>query len=281
MKVFICTNAEQDIAAKVSKNLLHEKTSLDINDIEILYESDFGELQNIQGQRYLRSGKWNVYKSNDMQSFTFLRFKVPELMNYEGHALVIDPDIFIVKDKLSDLTEMIGKNDILCRKGIKSGNFASSLMFLNCSNLKHWDTSYFIESLMNGSIDYDQLINLTFSNHKIKLLQNCWNDFDNFDEKTIFVHTTQKITQPWRAGLKLNSYIPPLFGFINRDFIYRVLKKPLKIGVDHPNIEISRLFFKSLSAAITSGAIKHNDLNNAIRKSFIRKDILEALERFS
>ena len=37
-----------------------------------------------------------------MQSFT-LRFAIPELMSFDGQALVIDPDIFLIKDAIGEV----------------------------------------------------------------------------------------------------------------------------------------------------------------------------------
>ena len=46
----------------------------------------------------------------DLQSFTPLRFMPPQLMGYEGRAIVVDPDVFAVGDVHELLTrDMEGK----------------------------------------------------------------------------------------------------------------------------------------------------------------------------
>ena len=40
-------------------------------------------------------------------------------MNYQGRALVIDPDIFLVRRGIDELDKLLLDNHILCRKGIK------------------------------------------------------------------------------------------------------------------------------------------------------------------
>ena len=44
----------------------------------------------------------------DLQSFTPLRFMPPQLMGYEGRAIVIDPDVFAVGDVYELLTPRHG-----------------------------------------------------------------------------------------------------------------------------------------------------------------------------
>src|SRR5262249_48606740 len=45
-----------------------------------------------RGQSYLREGERAVWRYDDLQSFTPLRFLPPELMGHRGRALVVDPD---------------------------------------------------------------------------------------------------------------------------------------------------------------------------------------------
>lgn len=273
MKTFICTNDEQLIPAKISRHILLKYTNLKPEDITILNESSFNELHDLYGSKYLRSGKWEIWNSTDMQRFTLLRFLVPELMSFSGHAIVMDPDIFLVKNKLPSLMEKISSTDVLCRKGVKENTNASSLMVLNCQNLRHWKLPNLIRMLKDGALDYDDLINIRFGAHRISYLDNSWNDFDNLDENTIFLHTTQKITQPWRKGLKMNSYVPKIFGIFKRDLIYRILKKPLRVGVEHPNEAINDLFFRYMRDAYKEKIISDDDIKIAIQKKFLRQDI--------
>ena len=109
------------------------------------------------------------------------------------------------------------------------------------------------------------------------LIESYWNDFDNLSKNTIFLHTTQKVTQPWRKGLTLNSYIPPILGFIKRDFIYKMLNKPLNIGVDHPNRKINDLFLSQLRSCVIENSISKSELEIAVSNGYIRKDIFQKI----
>ena len=76
--------------------------------------------------------------NEDLQSFTPLRFAPPQLMNYQGRAVVMDPDIFAIGDIWELLNRDMEGAAIMCRpksgrKGRK-GAFASSVMLLDCAN---------------------------------------------------------------------------------------------------------------------------------------------------
>ena len=51
-----------------------------------------------------------IWRNDDLQSFTPLRFLPPQLMGYQGRAVVIDPDIFATGDIWELLSrDMAGK----------------------------------------------------------------------------------------------------------------------------------------------------------------------------
>ena len=91
-KIYICTNDEQLLCAKLAKFIIEKVNTHPINSIEIVHNRSFPVLKELSNQEYLRKGKREIYSPNDMQSFTFLRFAIPELMSFDGQALVIDPD---------------------------------------------------------------------------------------------------------------------------------------------------------------------------------------------
>ena len=92
-------------------------------EIEIINEKNFNQLDRIKGEKYLRNKKWTEFRSDDMQRFTLLRYAIPELMGYKGEALVIDPDIFLVKNKLDELMPMLKDNALICRALYKNERF--------------------------------------------------------------------------------------------------------------------------------------------------------------
>ena len=118
------------------------------------------------------------------------------------------------------------------------------------------------------------------SERKIGILETKWNEFDIIKEDTILLHTTEKITQPWRVGLELNSLITPLFYIFPRAPIYKLFGRNLTIGRDHPRKSVTRFFFNELSNCLAEGVIQRHDIDDAIDRNFLRSDIYVELEKF-
>ena len=72
MKVFICTDDEQLISAKVSKSFILKFSSLHASDINIINEKDFfSELDAIKDNFYMRNGKWELLKKMTYSALLF------------------------------------------------------------------------------------------------------------------------------------------------------------------------------------------------------------------
>lgn len=280
MKIYICSNENQLIGAKVSKYSIMQRSKYKDDDIRIILDSDFMEMQNFFSKPHFRNGKKTSITSEDLQSFTLLRFIIPELMQFSGRALVIDPDIFQVKDGI-ELLEQYNKGDasIYARKGTKKGSWSSSVMLLSCNKLRHWSLKSLINRLHDDEIDYADLISLRLEEEKILPLETRWNEFDAIKPETVLLHTTEKLTQPWRTGLKLNSYIPPLFNFFPRAPIYKIFGKDLTIGREHPEPNIVNFFMSELKRCMNDGVISNQEIASAIAKGFVRKDIFSIMDK--
>lgn len=282
MKIFICTNDNQMIGAKVAKNTIINRSQFSINDVVILSESEIPSLKRFFMKPYLRWGKMVEFNKNDMQSFTLLRFHIPFLMGFQGKALVIDPDIFQVQEGIEGLINFdFERHSIYARKGLQKNSWASSAMLISCENFLHWSLENFINQLHLGEIDYDDLINLRLEKESIGELDKKWNEFDQINLNTILLHTTEKITQPWRAGLSLNSTIPPLFKYIPRAPIYKLFGKDLTKGREHPHKAVTDFFFKELALCLSENIISSQELDNAMQKKFMRPDIHNKLKHIS
>lgn len=280
MKIFICTNDSQLIAAKVSKNSIIRHSKYSENDIEFIQASEVNELSYLFSKPYLRKGRMEMFDKNDIQSFTLLRFYTPELMNYQGRALVLDPDIFLVQKGIEELESFnFDSISIYARKALQKNSWGSSVMLLSCEKLKHWSLESFIQKLHQGEIDYDDLINLRYEN-SISPLQTKWNEFDNLRSDTILLHLTERLTQPWRAGLKLNSTIEPIFKYFPRAPIYKIFGKDLTFGQEHPINRVSDFFFEELLICINNKIISEQEINNAIDNKYIRPDIFKKLRLY-
>ena len=125
---------------------------------------------------------------DDLQSFTPLRFAVPDTMGHRGVALVVDPDVFAA----GDVGELFARDRegkaIWCRA--RPGHngapdyLASSVMLLDCAKLPHWRFAERLEDLFAGRLDYVDWIELkTEPRETVGLLEPEWNDFDRLDPR--------------------------------------------------------------------------------------------------
>ena len=136
MKVLIQSNKFQELAAKVSK---YSFIKNGFKDVEIINIEDCDILKRNFGRKYLRNGKITKYESNDLQSFTLLRF-IPTLLFKKGYCMIIDPDIFVVKNPIKSIQQEIKyEADLFCtkidNKFVDTHVSASSLYLLYDSRL--------------------------------------------------------------------------------------------------------------------------------------------------
>ena len=141
--VFIHTNHRQLVGALVSAySLRRNSKNADKFDIRILEVKDYPFLAAREGQEFLREGRKRLWRNDDLQSFTPLRFMPPEEMGYQGRALVIDPDVFAVGDVYELLSRDMAGKALMCvpRPGHnrRADYLASSVMLLDCARLTHW-----------------------------------------------------------------------------------------------------------------------------------------------
>ncbi|MDC1164960.1 hypothetical protein OAT83_05410 [Gammaproteobacteria bacterium] len=278
-KIFICTNDSQLLGAKVAKSSILRYSSFAENQVEILEEKSFKEFHEIYNQLFLRNGQMIAFDPNDFQSFTLLRFHIPFLMNYQNKALVIDPDIFLVREGLEKIFESSKNSSISAIESIYDNFWDSSVMLLDCSRLKAWNLKNFITKIKIGEMDYQEILNLKFCGNQVSELESKWNQFDKILDSTILLHTTARISQPWRVGLKFNSYIKPILKIIPRKWIYKILGRPTDKGIEHPEAKVTNFFFNELEYALKNRHISMEYLRNAVKNNFIRKDIFEVLKK--
>jgi len=97
--VFIQANAKQHIGALVSAHSLKRNSARPADfDVTIMVQEDWPIFRQNEGREFLRHGLRHKWINDDLQSFTPLRFLPPQLMAYQGRALVLDPDVFAVGD---------------------------------------------------------------------------------------------------------------------------------------------------------------------------------------
>jgi hypothetical protein len=290
--VFIQTNPKQYLGAVIAAHALKRNSNhSDSFDVRILNTVDFPFLAAREGGEYLRDGVRRRWRNDDLQSFTPLRFMPPEAMDYEGRAMIIDPDIFAIADIWSLLSRDMEGRAILCRlrSGPKGwvGHFASSAMLLDCTKLRHWQVERDFNEMFEGKRDYMEWISLKLENpDTIGRFEKEWNDFDRLTPETKMLHNTRRLTQPWKTGLPIDftpadsfSAFPPyawlmkmkkqVFG---QNALFRHYRR-------HPDPNQERLFFGLLKECLESGQVSDEQLRDEMRLNHIRHDAFEVMER--
>ncbi|MEN8176870.1 MAG: hypothetical protein ABFS23_13980, partial [Pseudomonadota bacterium] len=287
------TNHKQIVGALVAEYALKRNSQhSDEFDVVITDNRDYPYFAAREGQLYLRDGVKRPWLNDDLQSFTPTRFLPPELMGYQGRAVVIDPDIFAIADIWELLTRDMEGKAIMCRrrhltKGVVDRCFASSVMLLDCAKLKHWNVEQSFNDMFEFKRDYMPWICLKLEDRdSIGLFEPEWNDFDKLTANTKMLHVTRRKTQPWKAGLPIDwrpaerfRLFPPvawlmrarrhLFGEYGLLGNYK----------EHPDKNQTNLFFGLLKECIDAGIVTEDMLREEMRQNHVRHDALEVLDR--
>lgn len=300
--VFIHTNRQQLVGAKVATHALKKfSPTPERFDVRIICLDDFPHLTKREGQEYLRKGTTVRWNNRDLQSFSPLRFLPPQLMNYEKRAVVMDPDVFAVADICELLERDMGGKSVLCRY-VDSGRYATkrpfwatSVMLLECSRLRHWNWDRQIDEMFDKKFDYGDWINLRLEDPAtLSKLEECWNSFDHLNGETKLLHTTERSTQPWKTGLPADfdmNYERSIC-IAGRNFVPGYWLRKLggwtpfgnhsqKAYLPHPDPNQERLFFSLLRECLENGTVDEAFLRSEMKSNHVRKDAFSLVDRSS
>ncbi len=277
--VFIQANDRQMIGARISAYSYRRNARNPVSfDVRILHIHDFPRLTRA-GQSIRRGGNIRAWDPDDLQSFTPLRFAPPSLMNFEGRAIVTDPDCFGVGD-VGELFErdMGGKAVMAVPRPGHNGHadyIATSVMLLDCAKLRHWDFERDLDDLFAHRFDYLEWIELKREDRSIVgFLEPEWNGFDKLDSRTKILHTTRRRTQPWKTGLPVDytlREIGPL------DFLRRVAIRRYQ---PHPDRNQEALVYSLLAEMVDRRLVTREELAAEMAANHIRHDSIELIDRY-
>jgi hypothetical protein len=289
-KVFIHTNARQLVGALVGQHSMRKHSRHnDAFEVEILRLEDQPHLHHRHGRRYLREGRRVRWNNDDLQSFTPLRFLPPQIMGYQGRALVTDPDVFACTDVYELLSRDMGDKAIVCRRiepdDGRPPYFASSVMLLDCAKLRHWRWEEQIDAMFDFRLDYRAWISLASEDEDtIGELEAEWNHFDTLTSGTRLLHNTSRATQPWKTGLPID-FVPRQrprrrkFGIIPRhqwkgfrSWLGGRGYRPYGSYASHPDPAQVEFFFRLVRECIESGVFDLEFLRSEIRRQHLRPD---------
>lgn len=139
--------------------------------------------------------------------FSFARFAIPALCEYQGRAVYLDSDMLVFAD-IAELwdTPMDGAS-VAIEVGSRSNpeqmaharNRHGAVLLLDCARLD-WDVAAIVGRL-GQDYDYNELMSLDpllAPGDMRELIPVGWNDLDRFDaQRTRNLHYTEIRTQPW------------------------------------------------------------------------------------
>lgn len=272
--IFIQANNKQLLGAKIAKFAMETRGKAQERGIPvtIMNVEENPTYMSYAGMTYKRGTETRTHDPNDLQFFTLSRFMPPELMNHEGRALVIDPDIFALAD-IGELFEMNLQGNAVAACP-KKEHWDTSVMVLDCARLPHWNIKNILEGLKNGTEDYRAWMQL--KKEKVTPLSRDWNSLDTLTPHTKMLHTTNRLTQPWKTGLPIDftlGVVPKLFGIIPRFLVSRPTHYQ-----KHPDKNIEHLFLTLTKEAMAAGVFSSEELDREIASHNIRSDLYTALQ---
>jgi len=243
-----------------------------------------------EGRRYLWDKRVCVWHNRDLQSFAPLRMMVPEVMDFHGRALVLDPDIFAIGD-VSELLQRDMKGKGILSRRSPAGFYTSAVMLLDCARLKHWHWKQNLDAIFAFKLDlYDWLRLMVENPDTIGPLEDEWNHLDTLNGNTKLLHNTERLTQPWKTGLavdfdldQVGSY-PYRAGFHASDILKRAKQRfgslrisPIGQYQPHPDSRQEHFFIALLREAIDHGAVSKKFVADEIQRKHVRADLFELL----
>lgn len=240
MKIYIQQNKKQYLASKIAASSFLRNGVENKNIFFIEFEKN--KLLNDQlGKKYLREGKLKIFK-NDLQSFTLLRFLAPEMNSFKDRILVIDPDVFAIQNISRIFNEISNNDEIGCT--FYNNKPRSEVMIINAFKVR-WNFNQIINDIFNLKLDYSRVMSLGFEdNRRIKEISKIYNSHDKIYPDTVLLHTTNRITQPWKEGLKIDFEIHQSKYYCLKQYFKKFIGKNFDSSVTekkylrHPDVKV-------------------------------------------
>jgi hypothetical protein len=233
IKIFVGTEEEQMLAVKVLEYSIKKHATMAV-EVTPLFAAI--------AQKGINVPEPQDPKIRPRTPFSFQRFAIPALKDYQGKAIYLDSDMLVFQDiKELWLWELNGADLLSVYEPSDSGRPPQfSVMVLNCEQLQ-WDAEELVRNLEAGKWTYKQFVlEMAPANKIAAVLPSKWNDLERYSEgETALTHYTDMPSQPW---LKTHNplgrvWCQELFNAIKHDFISKkFIREEVKRGWVRPSL---------------------------------------------
>lgn len=179
--------------------------------------------------------------------FSFQRFTIPQLAQYEGRAIYLDSDMLVFQDIRKLWSMPFDGADLLAAREADetSRRPQFSVMLLDCERLR-WTPEQVIDALDTGQLDYARLMYEMALAHDVRAaIPPQWNSLEHYEPgRTALLHYTDMDRQPW-----LSRHNP-----------------------------WAHLWIKALADAIGDGFIAADEVRDHVHRGWVRPSLLSDLE---
>jgi hypothetical protein len=201
IKIYLGTQVEQSLAVEVLTYSIAAHTQQPIQ-VMPLYEAVQAAGMTIPSPRNPQL--------RPRTPFTFQRFAIPALCQYQGRAIYLDSDMLVFRDiheiwqqpfeQANHQTGTCQTMDLLSVAELPNSGRSPqySVMLLNCQQLT-WNVHQLVNELERGTWTYQQFVmEMAPATQKAATLPLGWNDLERYEaQKTALLHYTDMPRQPW------------------------------------------------------------------------------------
>jgi lipopolysaccharide biosynthesis glycosyltransferase len=161
-------------------------------------------------------------RNGQRTGFSFSRFCIPRLANYEGRAIYMDADMLVFSD-IRELWELpFDGAKIIIQQEVKFEETTTlkvgapkkrkkqcAVMLLDCGGLD-WEVERIVAEMDAGKYDYEQLMYdmCILDESEVKYgVPFEWNSLEHWDANTRLIHYTDVYTQPWTESGNPYGYL--------------------------------------------------------------------------
>lgn len=178
--VVIGSSREQKLPSLVLEHTIHKHSS---SPVQVLHSYA------------LKMEEPNKPELRSKTGFSFVRFKIPALVGYQGLASYLECDQIVFRD-VQELFSIPFKGATVLRPANQA-----SVLLLDCNRLK-WDLPTILADLDDAKFTYKQLMEdlcVEASGNVRKAIPETWNSLEKYvPGSTALLHYTQMDIQPWR-----------------------------------------------------------------------------------